>query len=110
MNWMRLKLQPVETAMRARQHRLADAGHVLDQHVAAAEQRDQREADLALLADDDVLDVGDDAFSDDFGVFHVHSRNAGAAALGVTASHRLCQNSIATMVAPAALPVPVTAT
>ena len=36
-------------------------GHVLDQQVAAAQQRDEREADLVVLADDDALDVGEDA-------------------------------------------------
>ena len=35
-------------------------GHVLDQQVAAAQQRDQRQADFVVLADDDALDVGED--------------------------------------------------
>jgi hypothetical protein len=35
-HWMRLKLQPMEMAMAARQHRLADAGHVLDEEVAVS--------------------------------------------------------------------------
>ena len=42
------------------QHRLADAGHVLDQQVALAQQRHQRQPHLVVLADDDPLDVGDD--------------------------------------------------
>ena len=42
------------------EHRLAGARHVLDQEVAAAQQRDEREADLVVLADDDALDVGED--------------------------------------------------
>ena len=39
---------------------LAGAGDVLDQQVALAQQRDERQADLVMLADDDALDVGDD--------------------------------------------------
>ena len=35
-------------------------GHVLDEQVAAAQQRDEREPDLVVLADDDALDVGED--------------------------------------------------
>ena len=35
-------------------------GHVLDQQVAAAEERDEGEADLVVLADDHALDVGED--------------------------------------------------
>ena len=35
-------------------------GHVLDEQVAAAQQGDQGEADLVVLADDDALDVGED--------------------------------------------------
>ena len=38
-------------------HRLADAGNVLDQHVAAAQKRDQQEVHGGSLADDDLLDV-----------------------------------------------------
>ena len=44
--------------------RLADAGHVLDQQVALAEQGDEREPHLVVLADDDALDVGDDLLAD----------------------------------------------
>ena len=42
------------------QHGLAGARHVLDEQVALAEQGDEREAHLVVLADDDALDVGDD--------------------------------------------------
>ena len=35
-------------------------GHVLDQEVAAAQQRDEGEAHLVVLADDHALDVGED--------------------------------------------------
>src|SRR4029078_3033338 len=43
------------------EHRLAGARHVLDQQMALAQERDEREADLIVLADDDPLDVGDDS-------------------------------------------------
>ena len=46
---------------RSGQHRLAGPGHILDQQVALAQQRHEGEADLVVLADDDALDVGDDA-------------------------------------------------
>ena len=49
--------------MRLREHGLAGAGHVLDQEVAATEQRDEREADFVMLADDDAFDIRDDAFA-----------------------------------------------
>ena len=39
------------------EHRLADAGHVLDQQVSFGDQRNQRQADLGVLAADDPLDV-----------------------------------------------------
>ncbi len=45
------------------EHGLAGAGHVLDQQVALAEQRHEREAHLLVLAHDDALDVGDDLFA-----------------------------------------------
>ncbi len=48
-------------AERARHHRLADAGHVLEQDVALGDHRDQREAHDVGLALDDVLDVVDQA-------------------------------------------------
>ena len=35
-------------------------GHVLDEQVAAAQQRDEGEPDLVVLADDHALDVGED--------------------------------------------------
>ena len=59
-NWMRRKVQPRLLAMRLGEHGLAGAGHVLDQQVALAQQRHEREAHLGVLADDDPLDVGDD--------------------------------------------------
>ena len=44
-------------ADRAGEHRLRGAGHVLEQHVAAAHQRGEDELDLLALAVDDRLDV-----------------------------------------------------
>ena len=38
-------------------------GHVLDQQVALAQQRDEREPHLVVLADDHALDVGEDAIA-----------------------------------------------
>ena len=67
-------------------------GHVLDQQVAAAQQRDQGEADLVVLADDDALDVGEDLVA---GLLDLASSaslavsGAGAGGAGVGAgSHR----------------------
>ena len=40
---------------------LAGAGDVLDEEVAATEERHEREPDLAMLADDDSLDIREDA-------------------------------------------------
>jgi hypothetical protein len=42
------------------QHRLSHPGDVLDQQVTAREQAGDRKADLALLAEDDAPDLGDD--------------------------------------------------
>jgi hypothetical protein len=44
-----------------REDRLADARHVLDENVAAADHGDERQADSFIFADDDVLDVVNDA-------------------------------------------------
>ena len=41
---------------RVRERRLADAGHVLDEQVAAREQAGERQLELAALADDDALE------------------------------------------------------
>ena len=40
----------------AHQQRLGDAGHVVEQHVAFGEQRDEQQTHLLVLADDDLLD------------------------------------------------------
>ena len=60
MNWMRRNEQPRLRAIALARTVLPVPGHVLDQEVAPAQQRDEGEADLVVLADDDALDVGDD--------------------------------------------------
>ena len=60
MNWIRRKEQPRLRAIALARTVLPVPGHVLDQQVAAAQQRDEGEADLVVLADDDALDVGED--------------------------------------------------
>ena len=52
------------------EHRLADAGHVLDQDVTLAHQCDERHADFEVLADDDALDVRDHALCRLLDVLH----------------------------------------
>ena len=42
---------------RAGKHRLADAGHILQQHVPIAQQRYQQQLDHIALADDHTLDI-----------------------------------------------------
>ena len=59
---VRGELDPAERAVdrardRLRQHRLADAGHVLDQQVPLGDQAHEREPHLAVLALDDPFDV-----------------------------------------------------
>ena len=62
---VRCELDPPEGAAEAPgdglgEDRLAGPGDVLDQQMAAAQQRDQGEADLMVLADDDAFDIGED--------------------------------------------------
>src|SRR5207245_10614304 len=63
---VRRELDPPERAAerpgeRLGEDRLAGAGNVLDEDVAATDQGDERELDLVVLAEDDPLDVLDDA-------------------------------------------------
>ena len=67
-NWMRLKRAAAGAREAARQHRLADAGHVLDQQVAAAHQRHHGKLHLGTLADDDAFYVIDEALGDRPGI------------------------------------------
>ena len=60
-NWMRRTEQSMRAGQRLGEHRLADAGHVLDEQVALGEQHDQRQPDDVGLALDDLLDVVRDA-------------------------------------------------
>ena len=57
MNWMRLKLPPRTCGERLDRQRLGQAGHALEQHVAAGEQRDEQPLEHRVLADDDALDL-----------------------------------------------------
>ena len=54
---MRLKFRSSASAERAHQQRLAQAGHALEQHVAAGEQAAEDAVDDVLLADDDLTDL-----------------------------------------------------
>ena len=49
-NWMRLELEPDRARERLRERRLADPRHVLDENVAAREDRDDRLAHGLRLA------------------------------------------------------------
>ena len=57
-------------AERLGEHRLADAGHVLDEDVALAQQRHQRHPHLDVLADDHALHAGDHALGGLLDVLH----------------------------------------
>ena len=60
MHWMRAKLAPLDRLRdRAREDRLRGPRHVLEQDVTAARERREHERDLVVLAEDDLLDVGD---------------------------------------------------
>ena len=60
MNWMRLKRAAEHVGERAHGQRLGQAGHALEQHVAAGEQRDEQPLEHRVLADDDALDLVED--------------------------------------------------
>ena len=60
MNWTRAYLRPEGRGQRLRQRRLADAGDVLDQQVAAREQAGERELQRLGLADDDAVELRED--------------------------------------------------
>ena len=73
------ELDPLERAAdRARQRlhgeRLGEAGHAFDQQVALREDRDQHALEKVVLADDDPLDLVEDA---------LHQRRDAAAAQGL---------------------------
>ena len=56
-----LETESQRRRQRVRERGLADAGQILDQQMAAGEQADEGEADLAALAEDDGVDLGDRA-------------------------------------------------
>ena len=53
-----------------RQHRLAGAGHILDQQVTIGDQSDDCLAYFSRLAEDDALDIGHDAEEHGSGIIH----------------------------------------
>ena len=57
MNWTRAYLRPERRRERLRERRLAHAGNVLDQQVAAREQAGEREPQRLVLADDDAAEL-----------------------------------------------------
>ena len=57
MNWTREYLRPSTGGERLRERRLADAGDVLDQQVAARDQAGERQLDRVVLADDDAREL-----------------------------------------------------
>ena len=52
------EIQLQRRGQRADQQRFGDAGHALEQHVAAAQQCDHQSADDGVLADDCLGDLG----------------------------------------------------
>ena len=61
MNWIRRNDAAEALGDRLGEDRLAGARDVLDEQVAAAQQRDEGEPHLVVLADDHALDVREDA-------------------------------------------------
>ena len=55
-NWTRAKSTPERPGHGPRDQRLGDAGHALEQHVAAADEGDQHPVEHLVLADDHPLD------------------------------------------------------
>ena len=79
---VRRELDPSEAAAEAPgdrlgEDRLAGARHVLDQEVAAAQERDERQPDFVVLADDHALDVGEDLLASLLKVGHQAPRGIG---------------------------------
>ena len=57
MNWTRRERAAEDVGQRPDGQRLGQAGHALEQHVAAGEQADQQPLEHRVLADDDALDL-----------------------------------------------------
>ena len=57
MNWMRLNSPPIASASVLMAIVLARPGHALDEDVAAGEERDDQPLQQVVLADDDLLDL-----------------------------------------------------
>ena len=65
---------------RVREQRLRDAGHALEEHVPAREQRRQQAADDLVLAEDDLADLGSHPVRDARQRLHPARRSSRAAA------------------------------
>ena len=70
MNWIRRNVQPRLRAIALARTVLPVPGHVLDEEVPAAQEGDQGEPDLQVLADDDAFDVGEDPVASLLDVVH----------------------------------------
>ena len=57
MNWIRLKLPPSTDGQGLDGQRLGQAGHALEQDVAAGQQADEQALEHRVLADDHPLDL-----------------------------------------------------
>ena len=57
MNWIRWNSPADRLRERFHRHRLCEAGHALDEEVAAREQGDDHALEERVLADDDALDL-----------------------------------------------------
>ena len=57
MNWMRREAAAQHLGERAHGQRLGQAGHALQQHVAAGQEADEQALEHRVLADDDALDL-----------------------------------------------------
>ena len=60
MNWMRWNVVWIVSASVLHRERLREAGHALEQHVAAGEQADEQALDHVVLADDAARDLFED--------------------------------------------------
>ena len=63
MNWMRLNDPCEDVGERLDRQRLGEAGHALEQQVAAGEQRDEDPLEHRVLADDDAPDLEQDGLA-----------------------------------------------
>ena len=72
-NWMRAKSRPSTLRERPRDERLAQAGQVLEEHVAAGQDADQDQLEGATAADHGPLELVEDRRGLPRGLFRSHS-------------------------------------